>query len=290
MVAAYGSWLDARARGGRWLLRIEDLDPPRVRPGAVDDILRTLEAHGLHWDGPVLFQSARTEAYAAAIGRLESAGQLRHCACSRTVLAGLTENSSRSEGGADELFHPPECLVDPVPGMPAARRLRVPHGPVGFEDRSLGAQRFDVAATVGDFVLQRRDGLFAYQLAVSVDDADQGVTDVVRGADLLASTARQLLVQRSLGLPEPSYLHLPLAVDAQGHKLSKSSDAPDVEAMPAGQVRLAVLRFLGQSPPPDLARWPPAEALGWAAAHWQVAGFAGRARGAAAAGIDPHAG
>jgi glutamyl-Q tRNA(Asp) synthetase len=290
MVAAYGSWLDARACGGRWLLRIEDLDPPRVRPGAVDDILRTLDAHGLHWDGPVLFQSTRSDAYAEAVDHLESAGRLRRCACSRALLAALTENKSRPDGGADELFHPPECLAPVTPGTPAARRLRVDARPVIFTDRSLGRRQFDVAATVGDFVLQRRDGLYAYQLAVTVDDASQGVTDVVRGADLLSSTARQLLVQRTLGLPEPRYLHLPLAVDAQGLKLSKSSDAPKVEAMPVGQVLLAVLRFLGQSPPPDLALWPRADALGWASAHWQMNGFKGRAQGAAAAVDEPHAG
>jgi glutamyl-Q tRNA(Asp) synthetase len=287
LVAAVGSWLDARASNGTWLVRIEDLDPPRVRPGAADDILRTLERFGLHWDGPVLWQSTRGEAYREALERLEDRGLLRHCRCTRAALAALTENSSRHEGVADELFHPAECLP-PLPGVAPApgfsRRLRVSPRPVHFVDRSLGPQQVDVAVTVGDFVLQRRDGLYAYQLAVVVDDDAQGITDVVRGADLLASTARQRLVQQALGLPAPRYVHLPLAVDAHGLKLSKSTDAPGLESRATGDVLLAVLRFLGQSAPDELARWTTAEALRWAATHWRVAGFAGRQAAAAGAG------
>jgi glutamyl-Q tRNA(Asp) synthetase len=287
LIAAVGSWLDARAAKGTWRVRIEDLDPPRVRPGAADDILRTLERFGLCWDGPVLWQGTRGDAYRAALDRLEADGMLRLCTCSRAALGALTENSSRTEGGGDELFHPAECLplaplAAPAPGY--SRRLRVRTGPVQFVDRSLGPQQFDVAASIGDFVLQRRDGLYAYQLAVVVDDAAQGITDVVRGADLLASTARQRLVQRALGLPAPRYLHLPLAVDAHGLKLSKSTDAPGLDACAPGDALLAVLRFLGQSPPDELARLGAAEILQWAAAHWRVAGFAGRTAGEPTAG------
>lgn len=282
LVAAVGSYVDARAHQGEWLVRIEDLDPPRVRPGAADDILRTLETLGLHWDRSIMRQSDRSTAYAAALAGLSVRNLLHRCECTRSTLAGLPENQDREPGAADELFHPRRCPAPPpdahaVPG--AAWRLRVPAGPVSFRDRSVGQQSIDVAATVGEFVLQRRDGLFAYQLAVVVDDADQGITDVVRGCDLLSSTARQILLQQALGLPMVSYLHLPLAVDDRGLKLSKSADAPAAAGRrPAAQL-VAVLGFLGQSPPAELATVTAREVLEWAVAHWRIEGFAGRASG-----------
>ena len=199
LVAAVGSYLDARAHRGEWLVRIEDLDPPRTRPGAADCILAQLEAYGFEWDGPVLHQSSRFEAYGEAIARLAREGALRECSCSRSALAALPQNAARPAGTGEELFHPADCLpVNPTSALGHALRLRVPAGPVRFDDRSLGPQCVDVSASVGDFVLQRRDGLFAYQLAVVVDDATQGITDVVRGYDLLSSTARQVLLQRAL--------------------------------------------------------------------------------------------
>jgi glutamyl-Q tRNA(Asp) synthetase len=275
LVAAVGSYLDARAHAGQWLVRIEDLDPPRTRPGAADQILADLEAFGLEWDGPVLRQSSRFDLYAEAVARLGRAGCVRECTCTRSSLARLPENESRPTGTGEELFHPAHCLADPgVPGH--ALRLRVPAGPVTFVDRSLGAQAVDVATTVGDFVLRRRDGLYAYQLAVVVDDAAQGITDVVRGCDLLTSSARQVLLQGALGLPGVRYLHLPLAVDERGLKLSKSGDAPAIgrpDGM-AGQL-VAVLEFLGQSPPDALQRAPMSEVWDWARAHWRIEGFAG---------------
>jgi glutamyl-Q tRNA(Asp) synthetase len=199
------------------------------------------------------------------------------------MLATLPENYGREPGTADELFHPPQC-PDPEPGarpVPgAACRLHVPAGRVTFEDRSLGPQAIDVASTVGDFVLRRRDGLFAYQLAVVVDDADQDITDVVRGCDLLSSTARQILLQQALGLPVVRYLHLPLAVDDRGLKLSKSAGAPAAgRGTPAAHL-VAVLGFLGQSPPAELAMAAARDVLDWAVAHWRIDGFAGRATGA----------
>lgn len=277
LVAAVGSYLDARALHGQWLVRIEDLDPPRTRPGAADLILAQLEAYGFEWDGPVLYQSTRFEAYAEAIARLSSAGSLRECPCSRSALAALPQNAVRLASTGEELFHPPECLpVNPTSALGHALRLRVPRGPVPFDDRSLGPQSVDVAAGVGDFVLQRRDGLFAYQLAVVVDDAAQGITDVVRGCDLLSSTARQVLLQRALGLPAVRYLHLPLAVDDRGLKLSKSGDAPAV-GNGDGLARhlVEVLDFLGQSPPRSLATAPLDTVWKWARDHWRVDGFAG---------------
>jgi glutamyl-Q tRNA(Asp) synthetase len=197
------------------------------------------------------------------------------------MLAALPENRLRSKAEADELFHPAECLAVTTAKLPGgqALRLRVPATDVAFEDRSLGTRRYDVAGTVGDFVLQRRDGLHAYQLAVVVDDAAQGISDVVRGCDLLASSARQVLLQQALGYATPRYLHLPLAVDDRGLKLSKSDHAPAAgHRVPAAQL-VAVLRFLGQAPPDGLERATLAEAWDWGRAHWRVAGFAGRERG-----------
>ena len=283
LVAAVGSYLDARAHSGEWLVRIEDLDPPRTRPGAAEQILAELNAYGMEWDGPVLQQSSRFDVYAEAIERLARAHCLRECACTRSALAGLPENQSRPAGTGEELFHPAVCLAGEGTSAPGqALRLRVPAGSIVFDDRSLGPQSIDVAATVGDFVLRRRDGLYAYQLAVVVDDAAQGITDVVRGCDLLSSTARQILLQRALGLPPVRYLHLPLAVDDRGLKLSKSGDAPAIgrrEGM-AGQL-VAVLEFLGQAPPAALRRAPLREIWDWAREHWLVEGFAGCAARAA---------
>jgi glutamyl-Q tRNA(Asp) synthetase len=277
LVAAIGSYLDARAHDGQWLVRIEDLDPPREQPGAADRILADLAALGLESDGPVLRQGSRAEAYEAALQRLAAAGALRQCACTRAALAKLPENQSRPAGAGDELFHPAECLPPTGTAVPGhALRLRVPAGTVvEFEDRSLGPQRVDVAASVGDFVLRRRDGLYAYQLAVVVDDAAQGVTDVVRGSDLLASTARQVLLQRALGLPLLRYMHLPLAVDGRGLKLSKSDGAPAARGREPARQLVTVLQFLGQSPPDALGRATLREAWDWARAHWRVGGFAG---------------
>lgn len=274
LVAAVGSFLDARAAGGRWRVRIEDLDPPRERPGAADAILRTLEILHLHWDGDVVRQSTRGDAYEQALARLEAAGRLRPCRCSRSALAALAENRNRPAG--EELFHPGHCLPDagdPAPG--SALRLRVRPGPVDFVDRVQGPGRLDVAATGGDFVLRRRDGLYAYQLAVVIDDAWQEITHVVRGADLLTSTPRQRLLQEALGLPTPAYLHLPLAVDDRGRKLSKSADAPAAARGAPGAVLANVLEFLRQPPPPELSGAGAAEVLGWAVAHWRPEAFAG---------------
>jgi glutamyl-Q tRNA(Asp) synthetase len=288
LVAAVGSHLEARTRGGEWLVRMEDLDLPRVRPRAADTILRQLEALGLSWDGPVWRQSERGEAYAAALRQLARQGRLRECHCSRSELAALPENRRSPECAPDELFHPAACVSRPAAGGSSATapalRLCVPSGITTFVDRSLGRQSVDVAHSVGDFVVGRRDGCAAYQLAVVVDDAEQGVTDVVRGSDLLTSTPRQMLLQDLLGLPRPGYLHLPLAVDGRGRKLSKSEDAPAVAGMtPAAQV-VAVLEFLGQSPPPCLGRAPLAEVWDWARTNWHVNLFGGRTAGAAPQG------
>lgn len=250
LVAAVGSYLEAKSRGGQWLLRMEDLDTPRMVPGAAGDILQTLESFGFKWDGDVVWQSARTLAYRDAFDRLVQAGQVYACACSRTVQEGsnCARNCADANVSADRI---------------RSWRVRGGKEAILWNDRLRGPQRDPPS---GDFVVLRVDGVFAYQLAVAVDDAEQGVTDVVRGADLLDSTSRQIRLQRLLGLHEPGYLHLPIARDAGGEKLSKQTRAPAIRSGDAGQLA-AALRFLGQA--------VPAEALSveelwlWALVAWK---------------------
>ncbi|MDP8984608.1 MAG: tRNA glutamyl-Q(34) synthetase GluQRS, partial [Pseudomonadota bacterium] len=211
LYTAAASYLDARAAGGRWLVRIEDLDIPRVIPGCADGILRTLGAFGFEWDGEVVRQSERLERYAAALGSLRARGLTFECSCSRSELA----EEDRYRG---------HCRERPLAAdRPTATRLRVDEGVVLFTDRIQGRFRQDVAAAVGDIVLRRRDRLFAYVLAVVVDDAAQGITHVVRGADLLDNTPRQMYLQRLLALEHPSYAHVPVLTEPDGKKLAKSA-------------------------------------------------------------------
>ena len=237
LIAAAASWLDARAAGGRWLLRIEDLDRPRCMPGAADAILRTLERLGLHWDGEVVYQSARTERYRAALERLQP--HTYWCGCTRREIAdsslGLASDGAR--------IYPGTCRAR-SPREPRALRVRTSREPIAFADRVQGRCEQLLERDVGDFVLYRADGQFAYQLAVVVDDAEQGVTDVVRGADLLDSTPRQIYLQRLLGYTTPRYLHVPVALNASGEKLSKQTAAAPIEADRHALGR--ALRFLGQ--------------------------------------------
>jgi glutamyl-Q tRNA(Asp) synthetase len=245
LVAALASWLDARAAQGRWVVRMEDLDAPRMQAGAAALILRTLERLGLEWDGEVLYQSQRSSLYEAALSRL--AARTYACGCTRREIA----DSSLGLAADGAQIYPGTCRGGLSEGKAArAIRVRTGGGSVEFEDRVQGRQRQDVEREVGDFVLLRADGQFAYQLAVVVDDAQQGITDIVRGADLLESTARQIFLQRLLGYPEPRYLHLPAAVNAAGEKLSKQTGAPPVEASPRALRR--GLAFLGQPETEDL--------------------------------------
>jgi glutamyl-Q tRNA(Asp) synthetase len=283
LVAAVGSFLDARSRGGAWFLRIDALDPPRERPGAVDDILRTLERLALHWDGAVLKQSNRGAAYAEALEVLREAGRLRECHCSRAQLAALPQNRDRPPG--EEHFHPPACIERASAATDPALRFRVEPGTVDFLDRVQGMQSQDVSGSTGDFVVRRRDGLWAYQLAVVVDDAAQGITDVVRGADLLGSTARQIQLQSVLGLPRPTYMHLPLAVDASGVKLSKSDDAPAIAGGSPAAAIVSALEFLRQGPPEGLASATAEDVLAWALGHWQPSRISGMYSRKAPAGV-----
>lgn len=263
LVTALASWLDARAAGGRWLLRIEDVDGPRTQAGAEAAILADLERHGLHWDDEVLRQSRRTAVYEAALAQLQAAGRLYACTCSRARLA-----AAGAASGPAGLVYPGFCRnAGHAPAAGRALRLRIDDAlTIGFVDRLQGPQAQSLGREVGDYVLRRADGLIAYALAVVVDDGAQGVTHIVRGADLLRSTPRQIFLQRQLELPQPSYLHLPLATDARGDKLSKLTHAPP---LPGGDPRPALheaLAFLGQPQPP--ASLPAAELLERAVRAW----------------------
>jgi glutamyl-Q tRNA(Asp) synthetase len=243
LIAAVASFADARAAGGTWLVRMEDLDRPREVPGAARRILDTLAAFGLHWDGEVRYQSNRGEAYEAALMRLAEAGLTYPCGCSRSEIA------ATGRVGPEGPIYPGTCR-DRVPDgrTPRALRLRTEGALIRFSDRIQGPQRQAVAESVGDFVIRRADGIHAYHLAVVLDDAWQGVTRVVRGADLLTSTPRQILLQRSLGLPTPDYAHVPLALGPDGRKLSKSlASAPVDPADPLPALHRA-WDFLGQRP------------------------------------------
>lgn len=265
LVAAVASFLDARAAGGRWLLRMEDLDLPRCEPGAADTILRQLEAYGLIWDGAVLVQSQRDDAYAAALDALKAQGAVYPCACTRSQLAEAPRNP---EG---EILYPGTCRNGLPPGAVARSwRVRVPDVSTCFHDRIHGALQQNLAHEVGDFIVKRADGLFAYQLAVVVDDAFQGITHVVRGADLLWNTPRQIYLQSLLGLPTPVYAHVPLVTNAAGQKLSKQTLAPALPESGHGAVLTQALAALGHPPPGELAGAEPAELLTWASAHWQI--------------------
>lgn len=239
LMAALGSWLRARAARGRWLVRIEDIDPAREVSGAADRLLSTLAAFGLVPDEPVIRQSQRRKAYANALAALEAAGLAYRCACSRADLAPF--------GGV----HPPQCPV-PTGRRRAAWRMRVDREVIGFSDLACGLMRQDLARDVGDFIIMRADGWPAYQLAVVVDDAVQRITEIVRGADLLDSTPRQILLQRSLGLPTPAYVHLPLVRDRNGRKLSKQDAAFPVDPTNPLPPLAAALSRLGQAVPAAL--------------------------------------
>ncbi|TAN04334.1 MAG: tRNA glutamyl-Q(34) synthetase GluQRS [Rhodanobacteraceae bacterium] len=244
LVAALAGWLRTRQSGGAWLLRVEDIDPPREVEGSAQAILAALDRLALQADAPVLYQSRRADAYASALQQLRAEGHAFACWCSRTDIeeAGTPHRDGR-------------CISRQRDDREPAWRLRVPDGDIVFDDGLQGSQCQNVREAVGDFVLKRADGLWSYQLACVVDDAFQGITEVVRGCDLLDSTPRQILLQRLLGLPTPTYLHLPLAVDGEGRKLSKSTDAPAIDACDPQAVFARALHFLGQPVPhtPDIA-------------------------------------
>ncbi len=271
LVAAVGSYLDARATGGEWLVRMEDLDPPREVPGAAEEILSTLQAFGFHWDGDVLFQSTRQGAYDEALGALEDAGILYPCTCSRREIA-----AANVEAGGSSGIYPGTCRDKRLPASTTpTRRLRVESTAVAFHDALQGLLDQELERDVGDFLVRRRDGLTAYQLAVVVDDAAQGITHVVRGCDLLDSTPRQIYIQQRLGLATPTYMHLPIAVTPAGEKLSKQTGALPLDPSRAAAMLHTALAFLRQNPPLSLASAPLETAWAWAREHWNPAALAG---------------
>ncbi len=286
LVAAVASFVDARAAGGEWLLRIEDLDTTRNRAGALDAILRTLDRAALHWDGPAILQSARREIYDEALGRLRETGLLYPCTCSRREIADSVTGPAIS-GEARYSGACRGCSWEGPFMRPPAWRIRTNTHAIGFDDRLRGRlENPGLEATTGDFVLRRADGVIAYQLAVVVDDAAFGTTDIVRGADLIGSTFRQIFLQRALGFPTPAYLHVPTATNEQGEKLSKQTlAAPVDDRNPSAALRLA-LRFLGQAPPTDLRTAPPRDVLAWGAEHWRAASIP-RADSASCENLEP---
>lgn len=281
LVAALGSFADARAHRGSWLVRMDDLDSPREVRGAADQILRTLDTFGFEWDGPILYQSTRHDAYAEALARLDEADRTYPCACSRREIA------QSGQAGPEGPIYAGTCRHGIVTGrMARSTRIRTDTPPIVFEDRIQGRMEQNLRRDVGDFVLKRADGIHAYQLAVVVDDAFQGVSQVVRGADLMRSTPRQILLQRSLGYPTPIYAHLPLVLDRMGNKLSKSEAAVPVDPNDPLDALQQAWIFLAQPPmrssPANLAEF-------WEQAFstWNAAQIPARA--AAPAALNPGA-
>jgi len=265
LVAAVGSYLEAQVHDGEWLVRIEDIDRPRVARGAADDMLRTLEAFGMQWHGTVVYQSARSDAYHAALHELRQRGRVYACACSRREIA------DSAVTGIEGFVYPATCRE----GLPAGRsarawRVNTEGAAIRFDDAIQGRLEHDLERQIGDFVVYRADSIYAYQLAVSVDDAEQGVTDVVRGADLFDSTPRQIYLQQLLRLATPRYAHLPVALNAQGEKLSKQTHAKPVKAADAAGLVVSVLRFLGQKPPVELETSTLDPVWQWARTNWRI--------------------
>ncbi|MBQ0720200.1 MAG: tRNA glutamyl-Q(34) synthetase GluQRS [Gammaproteobacteria bacterium] len=265
LLAALASFLDARANHGQWLVRIEDLDPPREVPGAADLILRQLDEHGLHWDGSVLYQSTRLPAYREALQRLAHAGLLYACYCNRARLRTL----GGCYDGACRLYTINSSSV--VPDKPHAIRIQLPEpSSITVDDLIQGQLEFNLSAA-GDFILWRRDHLPAYQLACSLDDGYQNISHVIRGSDLLDSSPRQMHLLRCLNLETPRYGHIPVLSNRQGQKLSKQNHAPELNASEALSNLLDCLRLLGFSTPSELDRASTQQVLGWAIEHWQLA-------------------
>lgn len=261
LTAAVASYLHARQANGEWLIRIEDIDPPREVPGSAESILRTLESLDLEWDRPIVYQSNRHQAYIAAREALLATRKAFYCECSRRTIREQT-------GG---MRYPGTCRDRNLTADNNALRMRAPRDPVAFDDLLQGHITRDIAAEDGDFVIFRRDGLPAYHLAVVVDDAGQSVTDVVRGKDLLESTPLHVHLQHALDLPTPRYWHIPVVRDAAGAKLSKRAGAAAVESLSPSEAAIQTLGHLGLRPPEELRGAPPNSLWQWAQLHWNIA-------------------
>lgn len=261
LLTALASYLDARAHQGSWLVRMEDLDPPRTQAGAAQAILETLHIYGLEWDGKVLYQSQCSADYQHAVDQLLRQGQAFYCTCSRTDILALTGSSN----------YPGTCRqCHQKPSKPSAVRLQVSPAPIHFQDLLQGPVETNLQQDGGDFVIQRKDNLYAYHLAVVVDDAKQGITHIVRGCDLLESTFRHWYLQSRLQLPHPSYAHLPVIVNDQGQKLSKQTYAEPVPLSDPLPRLYYCLQALGQKPPPNLLKSDKRALLRWAVENWSL--------------------
>ncbi|VAW53153.1 Glutamyl-Q tRNA(Asp) synthetase [hydrothermal vent metagenome] len=260
LIAAVGSYLQAKKNNGKWLIRIEDVDTTRKIAGADKDILDTLEAFGFEWDDTIIYQSNQTRHYELALSNLIEQSLIFPCLCSRKQLA-----------KSEQLIYPGTCRNRTLPEMNEhALRIKSNGTVITFDDIVMGQQSQNMQTECGDFVLKRRDGLFAYQLAVVVDDALQGITEIVRGGDLLDSTPRQIYLQHLLAYTTPEYCHLPLAVDKSGNKISKSEGAARVDIDNRGQLICRVLEFLGQEPPTDLSDSSVDDIWKWAVGNWEI--------------------
>lgn len=268
LLAAVASFLQARVNQGKWLLRVEDIDPPREQPGADRRIIDALEAYGFEWDGPVSYQSRFRQRHEDLVQRLLVAGHAYHCSCSRRELAGARR-------GALGTIYPGTCRNRSHAGV-AAIRLRTDDEPIRFVDRLQGEQSCRLESESGDFIIKRRDGLIAYQLAVVADDHDQGITEVVRGIDLLDSTPRHIHLQRLLGFATPAYFHIPVAENADGQKLSKLTGATEIDRQEVRPVLVLALHALGQDPAGDLAAASLGSIWDWASENWQPGVMAGQ--------------
>lgn len=269
LLAALASYLEAKTQDGLWLVRMEDLDKPREVAGAANHILNTLEKFGLEWDGEVVYQSQRSELYQEALNQIKAKSLIYQCSCSRKEIAD-SYNQKPAEHGIDGLIYPGTCRDKSSTFKPYAERIKVKDQNISFNDAIQGKIDQNLANQIGDFVLKRADGLFAYQLAVVVDDYLQGVTHVVRGADLLDSTPRQIYLQQVLGYSTPKYAHIPVASNQAGEKLSKQTLATPIDANNAPNLLINALDFLGQTPPQDLSNYKAQEILAWAMQHWAL--------------------
>lgn len=258
LIAALGSYLQARANNGKWLVRIEDIDPPREVAGAADAILKTLEAYGLHWDDSLLYQHDRYDAYQAQIDAWLATGEAYYCQCTRRQI--------KDAGG----LYPGTCRHRTLGNEGSAVRVCIDNPVTEFVDIKHGVMSLDPAMAAEDFIIKRRDGLFAYNLAVVLDDIYQGITEVVRGADLIEPTGRQVSLYQKLGASQVSYLHLPLALNSDGNKLSKQNHAPAIDNVRPGPAMEAALTFLGHPPPKELHGAPVTDLLQWGIENWQI--------------------
>lgn len=270
LIAATASYLQAKHQQGLWLIRIDDIDPPREQKGAADNILKTLEGFGFEWDEDIYYQSSRKNDYQDALHQLLSKQLAYPCSCSRKSI--LKESDQSKNNG--EIIYPGFCRNGPRIANRNAKelstRLRCSTDTISFNDALQGKQEANLEKSIGDFILQRRDGYFSYHFASGIDDAEQQITEVIRGADLLASTHCHLHVQHVMGLPSPQYCHLPVAVDNNGKKLSKQSHAQPIEVQHSVLLLYKTLKFLGQMPPIDLIDATQNDIWHWAVQHWQL--------------------